>query len=133
MLEVLITIVILSLGLLGFAGLQAYSLKTNRIALQRSLATMYAYSIIDCMRVNRVQALAGSYNLAALSSSQATDHSTVAKDDVHDWLDAIHGDLPNGMGKITVNGNMATVQIQWAENLSSSDQNNLIFQTETNL
>lgn len=135
MLEVLITIVVLSLGLLGFAGLQAYSMKTNRVALERSLATMYAYSIIDCMRANRVQALAGSYTLAAFASAQATDHSTVAKDDVHDWLDAVHGNLPNGMGMITVNGTMATIQIRWTENLSASaaDQRTLTFETDTSL
>lgn len=133
MIEVLVTIVVLSLGLLGFAGLQAYSLKTNRVALQRSLATMYAYSIIDSMRVNRVQALAGSYNLANFMSSQATNNSSVALDDVHSWLDAINNNLPAGQGKITIAGTHATIQIQWKEGLSSADQQTHEFRTETDL
>ncbi len=138
LLEVLITIVVLSLGLLGFAGLQVYSLKTNRIAMQRSLATMYAYSMIDSMRANRVQALAGNYNLAGFAAAQGGG-GTVALNDVHDWLDAIHSNLPDGQAKITVNGTSATIQIQWSESVSSGDNrttaanNAMEFRTETSL
>ena len=40
LLEVLVSIVILSVGLLGYAGLQTLSMKNNTSAFQRSQATI---------------------------------------------------------------------------------------------
>jgi len=64
LLEVLITILVLSIGLLGFAGLQAQSLRTNNSASQGSAATALANEIINRMRANRASAAtpAGAYS-----------------------------------------------------------------------
>jgi type IV pilus assembly protein PilV len=53
LLEVLISIVVLAIGLLGYAGLQTVSLKNNLSAYHRSQATMLAYDVIDRIRANR--------------------------------------------------------------------------------
>ncbi len=53
LLEVLITMVILSIGLLGLAGLQVQSLRFNHYAFMRSQASMLAYAMADRMRANR--------------------------------------------------------------------------------
>jgi type IV pilus assembly protein PilV len=132
MLEVLITMVVIALGLLGFAGLQAYSMKSNQLALNRSIATMYAYSIIDSMRANRNQALANSYDIvfgavpAAVQPAQA---------DLTIWVNDLAGNLPNGQGNIVVNGatNVATVTIHWNENVSTTEQKQVTFTTATKL
>lgn len=50
LLEVLIAVVILSIGLLGLAGLQVASLRVNQGAMQRSQATILAYDMLDRMR-----------------------------------------------------------------------------------
>lgn len=52
LLEVLIAVVILSIGLLGLAGLQVASLRVNQGALQRSQATTLAYDMLDRMRAD---------------------------------------------------------------------------------
>ncbi|MGH8117366.1 MAG: type IV pilus modification protein PilV [Rhodanobacteraceae bacterium] len=62
MLEVLIAVLIVSIGFLGMAALQAKALSTNNSAMARSMATVATYSILDAMRSDQVQAEAGSYN-----------------------------------------------------------------------
>lgn len=52
--EVLVAVVVLAVGLLGLAGLQASSLGNNQSAYTRSLATQLAYDIADRMRANVV-------------------------------------------------------------------------------
>lgn len=64
LIEILISVFILAVGLLGIASMQAQSLQFNFSAYQRSQATFLAYDIIDRMRVNKPQALLGSYNFA---------------------------------------------------------------------
>src|SRR4030065_2717121 len=64
LLEVLVAIVVMSIGLLGLAGLMASSLKNSHSAYQRTQATWLAYDALDRMRANRQVALAGGYHLA---------------------------------------------------------------------
>lgn len=54
LLEVLISVIVLALGLLGFAGLQSVSMKNNHNAYMRSQATVLAADGIDRLRANKV-------------------------------------------------------------------------------
>lgn len=64
MLEVLVAILILSLGLLGLAGLQTMGLRNNTGSSQRTIATQLAYDIADRMRANYGSVILGDYNFA---------------------------------------------------------------------
>ena len=92
LLEVLITMVVMSLGLLGFAALQTVSMKSNRTALYRSYATTYAYEIIDCIRANRAH--------------------------VANYAIAMTANLPGGDGSVAINGTSVTITVQWDESPS---------------
>jgi type IV pilus assembly protein PilV len=63
LIEVLVTMFVIAIGLLGFAGLQAYSLKSNTLATQRSLAAMHSHSIIESIRANML--FRADYNTAS--------------------------------------------------------------------
>lgn len=65
LLETLIAVIVLAIGLLGLAGLQAVALRTNTASLQRSQVSDLAYDMIDRMRVNRTEAAqdAGPYEV----------------------------------------------------------------------
>lgn len=52
LIEVMVAIVILSIGALGVAGLQARALKGNESSLQRTQAVIAANSLIDAMHAN---------------------------------------------------------------------------------
>jgi type IV pilus assembly protein PilV len=95
--EVLVALVVLSIGLLGIASLQLSSLRWNHGASLRSQATLLAYDIVDRMRANQVSALAGDYNVAIGASKAA---GTVAGDDVIRWKAIMAQTLPNGDGAV---------------------------------
>jgi type IV pilus modification protein PilV len=60
--EVLIALVVLSVGLLGLASLQTNTLKFNQGAYLRTQATNLAYDMADRMRANRAAAIANAYD-----------------------------------------------------------------------
>lgn len=120
MLEVLVSIVIVSLGLLGYAGLQMVSLKSNNTAYYRSQATLLAYDMIDRMRVNRDLALAGSYNQTIDAGQSCPDvinaGDTVAEADVAEWKANVLCALPAARGEVeVVLGGATTVTLEWDE------------------
>jgi type IV pilus assembly protein PilV len=67
LIETLVAVLVLSIGLLGIAALQLTSLQSNSTATQRSQATFLAYDIVDRMRANKRQAVAGAYNVTFAS------------------------------------------------------------------
>ena len=130
LLEVLISVLILSIGLLGMAGLQMNALKFNQSASVRSQATVMAYEITDRMRMNRVAALAGQYN-TALSQTSVTGQTRAAVD-LASWKTALQSQLPDGRGAIALGtGNRVTVTVQWDESRmrNGSNTQQLIFET----
>src|SRR6185295_1538044 len=78
MIEVLVSLVVLSIGLLGVAALQLTSLRSNHSSAMRSQATFLAYDIIDRMRANRAAAIAGKYDIAI--DADATGSTVESKD-----------------------------------------------------
>jgi type IV pilus assembly protein PilV len=106
LLEVLIAVVILSVGLLGLAALQATSLKSNHASLTRSQIAILSYDMVDRMRANRPAMLLGDYNLPA--STQNTDCTTttgctpadMADHDYFEWSTLIARALPGGQGVV---------------------------------
>lgn len=120
LIEILVTIAVVATGLLGFAGLQTYALKSNRLALQRSVATLHGYSIIDCMRANKAAAVGAEYNVDY--GANILTVQTVAADDLYRWLNDLESNLPSGQGKITVGlDNSVTIKIRWKESTTQSN------------
>jgi len=125
LLEVLITLVILAIGLLGLAGLQATGLKNNLSAYHRTQATQLAYDIADRMRAN-ISAIgsyatndpsAASTNAACLEVGAACTPTVMASHDLKEWSQAITSELPFGQATITPNiAGIHKISIQWDDN-----------------
>ncbi len=114
--EILVTVLVLSIGLLGVAGLHAWSLRNNHDALIRSHASALANDIADRMRANRQAALAGQYNIQL--SSTPTDESTLAGRDLVEWRTRLSEQLPNGRGQIELAAapsRLVTITVDWWE------------------
>ncbi|MFB9245687.1 type IV pilus modification protein PilV [Massilia antarctica] len=113
MLEVLITMIVISVGLLGIAGLIMTNLKTNHSAYARGQATILANDIVDRMRANR--AVAQATTKYVVNFADKPDKGTsVAEGDVFAWRTALAETLKDGKGSIafTTAGNVV-VTIQW--------------------
>ena len=146
LIEVLVSVLVLAIGLLGLASLQANSMKHNHNAYLRSQATVLAYDIIDRMRANISTAEAGNYDTAGsdtpsgstncqTGSCSATDMATF---DINQWKCSVRawtatdtdyvsvcgssglnivGVLPGGEGAVVRNGDIYTVTVSYTERL----------------
>jgi len=122
LLEVLVSIVVLSVGLLGYAGLQTLSLKNNNSAYQRSQATLLTSDIVDRMRADRPNLASYSVGLGSAGSYP----------DVISWKLNVETALPDGDASVAVDLNgIATITIQWDDNRDGTDP--ITFVTETAL
>ena len=116
LIEVLITVVLVSIGLLGLAGLQLTTVQNSNSSSERFEATTLAHDILERIRANRRAALAGNYNLALGAAPAGAD---LVGEDLEEWRDAL-ADLPNGDGSITVANGVVTIEVQWTD---ASDDN----------
>lgn len=132
MIEVLVAIVILSIGLLGLAGLQTAGLKSNQSASFRSTASMMAYSMLDSMRANRISAGEGSYS-HSLSEDDPTaeaEGEVEIPGDVTAWLDELKSRLPDGNGAIDIDAdNKVTITIQWDDSRGAATPQQFVMTT----
>jgi type IV pilus assembly protein PilV len=116
LIEVLVTMVILSAGLLGIAALHTATLRNNLDSVLRSQASALAADIADRMRANRNAALGGSYNLALGDATPVvTGSPTLAQRDLNAWRTLLAQALPNGTGAVALAADVCTITVQWGE------------------
>ena len=137
--EVLVALAVLSIGLLGMAGMQLFSMKNSHSAYLQSQATFFAYDLIDKMRANPVGFDNGDYDTSYLSVSSAPNCQTntancstadLAKFELAQWkcaLGSYENDtactapfdltsvLPNGDGEVVRDGDDVTITVRWGE------------------
>ncbi len=138
LLEVLVTMVVLSLALLGLAGMMASTLRSNHSAYHRSQATWLAYDMIDRARANRDRALAQSYNLVL--DATATEPSSgqpvpMHQQDLAEWRADIAQALPGGTGSVAVTPatRRITVIIQWDDSRGAGGSTAQQFRVDSQL
>jgi type IV pilus assembly protein PilV len=121
LLEILVAVLILSLGMLGMSALQIRALQGNQSSVQRSQATMLTYLIMDAMRADRESAKGGLYNTnsAFVCGSGGITGSGLPKDNLRHWLDSAEAALGSTSanstcGFVTCDGSFrCTVRIRW--------------------
>lgn len=94
LIEVMISVLILGVGMLGIAAMQATALKNNQGAMQRSQAVIQTYTILDAMRTNRNNALLGQYNTGGKLCTAPAAGSLIAEDKKA-WIDSLKASLGN--------------------------------------
>ena len=119
LIEILVALLVLSIGLLGLASLQSNGLKFNHSAYLRTQSAVLMYDIIDSMRANGLIARGTNCYVVALTKSATTGCNTVAEADVNQWKSSIANQMPSGDGVITKKagaaGTVYTVTVQWED------------------
>jgi type IV pilus assembly protein PilV len=149
MIEVLVALFVLSVGLLGVAGLQQIGLRNGYTAQLRGQATALATDIADRMRANRRAALDGEYDVdidtdvTDLSGCPATTSADMVTCDLAEWKLALADRLPLGEGAVETlvnpnGGEHVRISIRWregrGEDLDVDDPDDfVVFETETQL
>ncbi|MEJ5127877.1 prepilin-type N-terminal cleavage/methylation domain-containing protein [Comamonas sp. MYb21] len=98
LIEVLVSLVIFSLGVVGLMGMQTRALQASTDAQDRSMAAMLANSVT--------------------SEMWAIKSTSLGNSAVEAWKEQVIGALPRGKGEITENisGTDATISVKWLSN-----------------
>lgn len=96
MIEVLIAVLVVSIGFLGMAALQAKALATNNSSMARSMATVASYSILDAMRADIDTAKAGTYNGTVTANACPAVATTLVAAQLSAWC----GQLGQALGAV---------------------------------
>lgn len=117
LLEVLIAVLVLSLGLLGVAGLQTANIRNTQSAHQRTMAVLLASSMAERIRANATAAVNGSFVLP-LRCSAMSPGASIQSVEQASWLTEImtaFGNSGTSCGGVTYNAATRTyiVTVQW--------------------
>jgi type IV pilus assembly protein PilV len=119
LIEVLVALVVMSVGLLGLALLQQNAVAFNRDAYLASQATVLAYDIADRIRGNREAGRDGDYDSAFAGTPPACGSAipagTVVAQDIAAWRRALSCALPGGNGQIDYDDatEILTITVRW--------------------
>lgn len=100
LIEVMIAVLVLSIGLLGLAGLQVTALRNNQTAFLRTQAAILSGDIIERMRANQAGVTAGAYDQAtgaakaACKTTSGCGAADMAANDVYEWRQLVRQYLP---------------------------------------
>lgn len=140
LIEILVTLLIVAIGLMGTATMQLTGLSSNQGAYLRSQASILVYDMADRMRLNADGALNGHYdnfkfdvsspNLGSLKSGAGTcttdpsgcNTEAQSSTDKYEWAQNIIGAasgnvlLPGAVGSVSKgNEGVFTVSVSWEE------------------
>ena len=143
MTEVMVAVVVFSIGMLGLARLQLASFSYNHSAYLRSIATVAAYDMADRMRANRIVISGGHYN-APLSPAKNANclaaagctPQQMAGHDIAEWRETLASTLPQGQGMVCIDsspddgnfvapdcdnaGNVYAIKVWWIDERDGS-------------
>lgn len=126
MLEILITLFLLTMWLLASAGVQSSSLQFNKAAQFRTQAVYLATELAERMQANKTAAVSGGYVYSGTGATPSTD-CTVAlcssddlvAFDLNEWTNRVAATLPNGSATVSAatiaNPITYTIVISWTD------------------
>lgn len=121
LIEVLVTLLILSTSLITLTAMQNRSLQFNQMAYFRSQANILAYDILDRIRSNKSNILnnlaAYDVALAAFAGGAAPAATDYVSTDLFQWRQEIDARIPDGQGAIDCDNttSICTITISWDE------------------
>ena len=111
--EVMVAVLVLSIGLLGLAGLQVRTLRNSQSALERGVAVIETHAIVDAMRADRVKAMSDDFDIA-LGAPAPTAGTSFADVVLTGWRANLIASLGEGAtGSVACNAADCMIVIQW--------------------
>lgn len=111
MLEVLIAVLVFSLGMIGLAGLLIFAIQSNHVGYLRTQATFLAHNMAARMSANPAGIWEGDYNKSVLAAGTAVTTTCatgcgpadLAAHDLQLWSQQVNTFLPKASGSISCN------------------------------
>jgi type IV pilus assembly protein PilV len=130
LIELLVAVVVLSLGALGVAGLQANALKGGEASSKRTQAVIAANAMLDLLRAQNSlnpNTLAQDTGLVCTGSGTPPGDEKPKTNTTERWIDDLKdaiGDVGSTCGQINcaaaAGGTLCTITIQWDDTRSGS-------------
>lgn len=133
MVEVLIAAVVLSIGMLGLAGLQMRTLRNNQSALERASAVVEIHAMADALRADRINASNEMFDIA-LGAADPTG-ATFAAVVVRDWRANLRTELGvNATSAVDCNSSFrCVITVRWEEHTQAATGGTLTVQTQVQI
>lgn len=90
LIEVLVSVVVIAIGLLGIAAMQSVALRGSQSSLESSQAVMQTNAILEAMRANRRNA--ANY-VTAMTCAVPTATGTLAQRDLNNWFTSLKSSI----------------------------------------
>jgi len=142
LIEVLIALLVMAVGILGFVGLQSTAKRTGYEALQRSTAVYLVNDILERMRSNATAVYGGDYSVQDLGGGSLGDTAPACVDaascspgeiasyDLWEWEQRLDGStegdrggLVSPRGCVNTNNGFVTVAVAWRGHMEGIDPN----------
>ncbi len=128
MIEVLVTVIILAVGVLGAAAMQVTTIQNLNSSYSASVAAMVAEDFSERMRANPIAALANSYGDGSdpggfpNCAANACTTAELATYDLGSWWQVMTGVLPVASGQVTriIGTSTFVITVRWDEDRSGS-------------
>lgn len=136
LIEVLVALLVVSLGVLAMSGLLGTASRFGKTSEYRAVATLLAADLADRMRANAAAAADGDYDLEdeysgdepsasdfACSVGDPCSRSEMADKDLAEWRMSLHEALPGGAGYVQVFPDLkvADLWVAWMDPDESPD------------
>ncbi len=113
--EVLVSVLVLGVGMLGIAAMQSVALRGGQSSLESTQAVMQTTAIIEAMRANRLN-VAG-YDTGGAMRCTTTAATTLAGNDLNAWVSSLQDTITRGdasaCGQISCAANDCLITVQW--------------------
>ena len=120
LIEVMVSVLVLAVGLLGIAAMQSFALRGGQGSLESSQAVMQTGSIFEMMRANN----SVNYTMGKQCTTTIAGSSLVANDQ-RAWMQALKstiGDNVGTCGQIACASGTCVVTVFWDDSRAGSDQ-----------
>lgn len=124
LIEVMVSVLVLAVGLLGIAAMQSLALRGGQGSMETSQAVMQTTSIIEAMRANPT----GNYNMGKTCSAASVPGAGLAGYDQKTWITSMKSTIGGNPSDSTTCGEIAgcpnncTITVYWNDARAGADQ-----------
>jgi type IV pilus assembly protein PilV len=133
MIEVLTSMLVMSIGLLAILGLFINGIKTTDAAYLHSQAVVLAHDMADRIRAN--PSVLDNYSLALAATmvapgndcfAQACSTLQLAEADLYDWKNQIDAALPKSDASVVTVASNTTITVTWEDHLGDAESYSVV-------
>jgi len=133
LIEVMVSVLIVSTGLLGAAAMQASALRNNQGSYERTQSAILTQGMFDAMRANMPGVTSNNYNSADWVCSVPSTGSLAASD-IARWIGTLKTQMnTDACGHIACAANVCTVRVRWDDSRATGGDTQQIVTTRAQL